>query len=74
MCLDLARLHPHLDFVIQDRPPVMEKARDVWQKELPEYIKDNRVQFMAHDFYSEQPVKNADVYNLRYIMSVALDR
>ena len=72
MCLDLARLYPHLKFVIQDRAAVIEKARQVWQKELPDFVRENRVQFMIHDFYTEQPVKGAEVYNLRYIMLVPL--
>jgi trans-aconitate methyltransferase len=28
----------------------------------------SRVAFMAHDFFQEQPVKNADVYFLRWIL------
>lgn len=68
MCLDLGSLYPHLQFVIEDRAPVLEQARAIWAKELPEHVAGNRVSFLPHDFFTEQPVKGADVYNLRYIL------
>ena len=70
MCLDLAKLYPHLRFLIQDREAASNKGREVWKKELPDYVQEEKVQFMVHDFYKEQPVKDAEVYNLRYILYV----
>ena len=57
-------------FIIQDREAASKDGREVWNKELPAYVKEERVQFMVHDFYTEQPVKDAEVYNLRYILYV----
>ncbi|KAL4250264.1 O-methyltransferase COMT-type [Abortiporus biennis] len=66
MCMDLSRDYPKLNFVIEDRPSVIDQALAVWQKECPEALA--RAKFLPHDFFIEQPVKNADVYILRYIL------
>ncbi|CCL98643.1 uncharacterized protein FIBRA_00645 [Fibroporia radiculosa] len=68
MSLDLAKQFPRLRFVLQDRPSVISGAEAVWKRELPHMISTNRVQFMAHDFFADQPVKGASVYLMRYIM------
>ncbi|KAK4145922.1 S-adenosyl-L-methionine-dependent methyltransferase [Dichotomopilus funicola] len=59
--LDLSHLYPNLNFVIQDRAP---------PRENPTALAQNRVQFLEHDFFSEDPnpIRNADVYWLRYII------
>lgn len=63
VCLALARKFPSLSFVVQDIEPVIEGAR----KKVPADVAD-RVEFMAHDFFTEQPVVGADVYLFRWIM------
>ena len=68
MCLDLASLYPHLKFVVEDRAPVLQRGQEIWSKEFPGYLQNNQVQFVPHDFFTEQPVKGADVYSLRYIL------
>ncbi|KAL6305483.1 S-adenosyl-L-methionine-dependent methyltransferase [Sparassis latifolia] len=68
MSFDLCNHFPLLNFVVQDRPAVIEKAEPVWQRERPEALKAGRVQFMPHDFFTENPVKGADVYLLRHIL------
>ncbi|GJE89686.1 O-methyltransferase [Phanerochaete sordida] len=68
MCLDLGTLYPHLEFVIEDRAPVLEQAKELWAKELPGHVASNRVSFVPHDFFTSQPVHGAAVYNLRYIL------
>ena len=50
---------------------MLEQAKELWAKELPGHVAANRVSFVPHDFFTEQPVKGAAVYNLRYIMSVS---
>lgn len=70
MSLDLAKRYPNLKFIVQDRPKVVKQATTAWERELPDALSSGRVQLMAHDFFTEQPVKNAQVYNLRYIMLV----
>lgn len=58
----LAQTHEHWKFIVQDSAQTIA----VGEKELPEHLK-NRVQFMRHDFFTEQPVKNASVYFFRMI-------
>lgn len=55
----LAHEHPHLKFVVQDLPGVSAQG----EKELAVELKESgRVSFMAHDFFQEQPVKNAAAF------------
>lgn len=49
--------------IIQDVPSVITEA----QTSVPPELKD-RVSFMAHDFFTEQPVKGAEVYLMRWIL------
>lgn len=61
--IHLARKFPHLHFCVQDLPEVVNGALDM----LPEDVK-GRVEFVAHDMFNEQQIKNADVYLLRYVL------
>ncbi|KAL8717981.1 MAG: hypothetical protein Q9225_004840 [Loekoesia sp. 1 TL-2023] len=68
-CLQLSHLYPNLKFIIQDRAPVLEQAKTViWPNENPKAVENGRVSFVAHDFFTENPVKGADIYWLRYII------
>ncbi|KAF8509859.1 O-methyltransferase-domain-containing protein [Hysterangium stoloniferum] len=66
-CLVLARAFPHLKFVIQDRAPVLENAYKVCIICL-KAISCGQVIFQTHDFFTEQPVKNAAVFILKQIL------
>ncbi|KAK7182251.1 hypothetical protein DPSP01_006969 [Paraphaeosphaeria sporulosa] len=59
----IARKYPQIKVVIQDLPDVIEKA----QSSAPADLGD-RVEFMAHDFLTDQPIKDADVYLMRWIL------
>lgn len=59
----IARRFPSLRCIVQDLPDVVAEGRASRPAELTE-----RVTFMAHDFFQEQPVRGADVYYLRWIM------
>ncbi|PQE07738.1 O-methyltransferase family 2 protein [Rutstroemia sp. NJR-2017a BVV2] len=59
----LARETKHVEFVIQDLPGTVEAGRKI----LPEDLR-SRVRFMEHDFFTEQPVRGADVYFFRWIL------
>lgn len=48
--------------IVQDLPEVV----TVGQLGLPSHLRD-RITFMAHDFFTEQPVRGADVYYFRWI-------
>ena len=61
--MDIAREFPSLRFIVQDLPKVIEDAKTKAPAEL-----GNRVSFMAHDMFTEQPVKGADVYYFRWIL------
>lgn len=56
----LAQQVTSMNCIIQDRPEVVAGA-----KTPPELA--GRVKFMVHDFFTEQPVKGADVYFFRWI-------
>ena len=58
----LAEAFPLLDFVIQDFQFSIAAGSEQVPPELVE-----RVEFMPHDFLTEQPVKGADVYFFRWV-------
>jgi 6-hydroxytryprostatin B O-methyltransferase len=61
----LAEKYDGLTFVVQDLGYVVAQAKEA--KSVPETL-EGRVQLEAHDFFIEQPVKDADVYLLRQIL------
>ena len=61
--MDIARGFPSLRFIVQDLPKVIEDARTKVPVELAD-----RVTFMAHNIFAEQPVKGADLYYFRFIL------
>ncbi|KAK4611257.1 O-methyltransferase AMT9 [Fulvia fulva] len=58
----LAKAFPALRFVVQDLEGTVHSGK----KELPAELQ-HQVNFMPHDFFSEQPVHGADVYFFRFI-------
>lgn len=58
----IARQFPLLSFVVQDLEPVIAAVEKANSGEL-----NDRVKFMTHDFFTEQPVVGADVYFFRWI-------
>ncbi|KAF2656259.1 putative O-methyltransferase [Lophiostoma macrostomum CBS 122681] len=61
--IPIAEHYPEMKCIIQDLPNVVHRA----EKEVPDNLRD-RVTFMPHDFFTEQPVKSADVYLLRWVL------
>ncbi|KAI9931189.1 hypothetical protein ASPWEDRAFT_34287 [Aspergillus wentii DTO 134E9] len=59
----LANATQKMKFVVQDLPLTTEQGAKMLAEELKE-----RVSFMPHDFFAENPVKGADVYFFRYIL------
>jgi hypothetical protein len=59
----IAQKYPRIKIIIQDLPDVVQRA----QLSVPAELSD-RVHFMDHDFFTEQPVKGADVYLMRWIL------
>lgn len=66
--IPLSKAHPHLRITDQDLPEVLEAARDVWQREAPEALQEQRVEFVTLNFFEEAPVAGKDVYYLRNII------
>lgn len=58
----LAQSYPSLSFIVQDRGEVIKGAAEALPGDL-----SHRITFMAHDFFTDQPVK-ADVYLLRRVL------
>lgn len=64
--IDLAFAFPDLKFIVQDLPETIANS----QSNLASHPASiaSRISYQAHDFFSPQPVKNADVYLLRTIL------
>ncbi|KIW08680.1 uncharacterized protein PV09_00631 [Verruconis gallopava] len=62
ICVALAKKYPKLKFVVQDLPKVVANGPE---KIPPEFA--DRIKFEAHDFYTEQTQKGADVFFFRWI-------
>src|SRR6266446_6344938 len=66
--LQLAKAHPKLQLILQDLPERIKQAKDeVWPKECPEAIAENRITFEPIDFFKSSPVPGCDVYYVRDI-------
>ncbi|KAH7918466.1 S-adenosyl-L-methionine-dependent methyltransferase [Leucogyrophana mollusca] len=66
-CLALAKAHPHLRYVVQDRPSVVELGKKHCEQVLPDALESGYVQYQAHDFFEPQPVPDASVFVLKQI-------
>lgn len=44
-----------------------------WNSHEPGAISDGRVTIQAHDFFSPQPVRDADIFLLRYILHTRMN-
>lgn len=59
-------MFPQLSFVVQDLEPVIEDARTLAQgNNAPSAA---RVEFMVHDFLTEQPVRGVSAFIFRWIL------
>ncbi|GAA5993219.1 hypothetical protein JCM10908_004514 [Rhodotorula pacifica] len=70
VCLYLRKLAPQLQFVVQDRPEVIEKqAPAIWREQAPEALEDGSAVLQAHDFFlADHPIKDASVFLLRLVI------
>ncbi|KAF7302711.1 hypothetical protein HMN09_00906000 [Mycena chlorophos] len=65
--MTIAQKHPKIKVVVQDLDQAIEGAKSLWKESFPTHVEKNLVEFQAHDFFKPQPVKDADVFFLRYI-------
>lgn len=54
---------PKLHFIVQDFPSMQAEAVST----IPPELRD-RVRFMPHSFFEDQPVKDAEIYLLRHVL------
>ncbi|KAF2734829.1 putative O-methyltransferase [Polyplosphaeria fusca] len=61
--VSLAQRFPQLRFVVEDMQEVVKDAHN----KIPDGLKE-KIRLVAHDMFTEQPIKNADVFLLRYVL------
>lgn len=61
--MELASKHPDLSFVVQDFGSVEPQFQTTVGPELK-----GRITFQEHNFFTPQPVKDADVYMLKHVL------
>uniref|UniRef100_A0A0W0F268 Putative S-adenosyl-L-methionine-dependent methyltransferase n=1 Tax=Moniliophthora roreri TaxID=221103 RepID=A0A0W0F268_MONRR len=66
--LALAEEFPDINIVVQDLPSIVEKGHKVWSTRQPEALKSGRVVLQAHDFFTEQPQKDASVFLVKHVL------
>lgn len=69
VCVALAKKFPRMKFVVQDLPKTVADG----PSKIPPELSD-RIKFQAHDFYTDQPVKDADIYFFRWIIHNQSDK
>ncbi|OQV00538.1 hypothetical protein CLAIMM_06020 [Cladophialophora immunda] len=62
-CFEIAEVAPELKFIVQDLEKVVTQARQ--ERANDKHVE--RVEFQTHNFFTPQPVRDADVYLLRFI-------
>lgn len=59
--LTLARRHPNLRFVVQDRDAVISDANEYWKKNMPDALDSGRVKLLGLSFFDPQPPREEDI-------------
>ena len=65
VALAIVEAFPALSCIVQNLPTTIDEALE---KVSPGSAVHPRVTFMAHNFFTDQPVKGADVYYFRWIL------
>ncbi|KAJ7482293.1 S-adenosyl-L-methionine-dependent methyltransferase [Mycena galericulata] len=66
--INLLKAFPHLKFVVQDLPGVVEQAPAFFDQEVTNPALKGRLEYVSLDFFNEAPVRDADFYYLRHIL------
>ncbi|KAF8994600.1 O-methyltransferase-domain-containing protein [Cyathus striatus] len=67
--MQLAKKHRKLELILQDLPDRIVQAKsEVWPKECPEAVAEDRIRFEPVDFFKESPVSGCDVYYMKNII------
>lgn len=66
--LKLAKVFPHLRYIVQDLQKEITEGEKFWASSAPELLASKRVQLQVHNFFEPQPVKDAAVYFMRVVI------
>ncbi|KAJ7208208.1 S-adenosyl-L-methionine-dependent methyltransferase [Mycena pura] len=66
--MQIAQGNPQLHVVVQDLEHAVDGARQHWEEGFPSAIREGKVTFQGHDFFTPQPIKDAAVFLLRWIV------
>ncbi|THU85643.1 S-adenosyl-L-methionine-dependent methyltransferase [Dendrothele bispora CBS 962.96] len=66
--MGLMKAHSHLKVVLQDQPQVLDQAREFWNKEHPDAITGQRIQFVPFNFFKDAAVEGCDFYYVRSVI------
>ncbi|KAJ7617126.1 S-adenosyl-L-methionine-dependent methyltransferase [Roridomyces roridus] len=66
--MQIARTNPSLRIVVQDLDSAIKGAKLHWQSNFPSHIDNKMVSFQAHNFFTPQPITDASIFLLRYIL------
>ncbi|KAK6529440.1 hypothetical protein TWF281_008613 [Arthrobotrys megalospora] len=64
VCVELAKSYPEFKFIVEDK---VKAQLELGESTLDPALKP-RFSYVTHDFFTEQPIKNADVYLIRWCM------
>ncbi|TFK47370.1 O-methyltransferase [Heliocybe sulcata] len=64
----VARAFQNMKIVIQEREQVVKDGEAYWSETYPEALKSGRITFQAHEFFNENPQKNASVFLVRTVL------
>ncbi|KAI5116033.1 hypothetical protein M0805_002088 [Coniferiporia weirii] len=68
--LEVAKAHPDLQVVVEDRSLVLEQAKQHWEVNFPQHIRDGKAHFITADYFEPQPVLpgTPDIFMMRMII------
>ncbi|KAL5492808.1 hypothetical protein ACEPAI_4256 [Sanghuangporus weigelae] len=68
--LEVVKKFPNIQVVLEDRPSVIEQAKNHWKQHLSSHVTGGKVHFIATDFFKDQPTLPGppDVFLLRWIL------
>ncbi|KAK7002289.1 O-methyltransferase-domain-containing protein [Favolaschia claudopus] len=66
--MTIAQKNPDLRVVVQDLEHQVAQGKPHWEQNFPAHVKNQMVEFQGIDFFGPQPVKNASVFMVRYVL------
>ncbi|KAK6974529.1 O-methyltransferase-domain-containing protein [Favolaschia claudopus] len=66
--MTIAQKNPSLRVVVQDLEYQVALGKPHWEQNFPAHVKNQMVEFQGLDFFGPQPVKNASIFMVRYVL------